>query len=464
MISKREPMSSVDTAWLRMESATNLMMIGVVLILDDPVDIRYLKAVIEERFLAFERFRQRVISEDGRYYWENDPAFDLDHHIHRVALAGDGSVLELQKLAADLNSTPLCYTRPLWQVHLVEHYNGGSALIARIHHCIADGLALVRVLLSVTDSASMAPICEPVKTIALPTKTNGHDSLHPARSILQDSLQFSQELLSESWEFVRHPQNFLQLAKQGLAISSELTRVGIMPPDPSTCLKRRLSGRKRVAWAKPLNLKHVKDLGRAMGATVNDILLAAATGALRKYLVRRGDDIANEQIHVAIPFNLRPLDKPITTLGNQFGLVILPLPVGIHDPLTRFEQLKTNMHNLKHSYQAQVFYGLLSALGKGPHAFEQTALELLSRKASAVMTNVPGPSDALYLAGSRLRQPMFWVPQSGEVGVGLSIFSYNGTVQFGLIADKSLIPDPGTVMNDFALAYQELENLAMAYG
>src|SRR5690606_22333846 len=110
------------------------------------------------------------------------------------------------------------------------------------------------------------------------------------------------------------------------------------------------------------------------------------------------------------------------------------------------------------------FYGLLGALGKGPHGLEKTALEMLSRKASAVMTNVPGPTEHLYLAGSRLKQPMFWVPQSGDVGVGLSIFSYAGSVQFGLIADKNLIPYPDLLMKDFASSYREIEQLAMAYG
>jgi len=467
VILKREPMSAVDTAWLRMESSTNLMMIGVVLVLEDPLDFLRFLALLEDRLLSFQRFRQKVVQDDGRYYWEDDPYFDIDNHVHRISLAGDGTQLELQKLAADLNSTPLCHDMPLWQVHLVDRYQGGSAIIARIHHCIADGLALVRVLLSLTDAPSTAPTsCGPLSEPRAKPYLNGHrnDLWQPARKLIRNTLQQGQELLEDSWDFIREPKQLVELARQGLVMSSELTRVGIMPPDPPTRLKGRLSGRKRVSWAEPLNLKEVKEMSRALDATINDVLLAAATGALRKYLVRHGDDITNEKIHVAVPFNLRPLNKPITTLGNEFGLVILPLPIGIHDPLERFEQVRDNMLALKKSYQAQTFYGLLGALGKGPHGLEKTALELLSRKASAVMTNVPGPTEHLYLAGSRLKQPMFWVPQSGDVGVGLSIFSYAGSVQFGLIADKNLIPYPDLLMKDFASSYREIEQLAMAYG
>ncbi len=160
-----------------------------------------------------------------------------------------------------------------------------------------------------------------------------------------------------------------------------------------------------------------------------------------------------------MPFNLRPLDQEIKELGNRFGLVVVPMPVGTSDPQERLMAVRRNMDNLKRSYQAQVFYGLLGVLGKGPDILEQTALEQLSKKASAVMTNVPGPKKPLYMAGSKMIQPMVWVPQSGEVGVGLSILSYNNTVQFGLIADKGLVPDPDKMVKYFIEAIEELENL-----
>ncbi|MBK8974169.1 MAG: DUF1298 domain-containing protein [Hahellaceae bacterium] len=182
--------------------------------------------------------------------------------------------------------------------------------------------------------------------------------------------------------------------------------------------------------------------GNDSGATINDILIAAAAGAIRAYLLTRNDAVEQDHLNVAVPFNLRPLDQPIKTLGNQFGLVIVPLPVGKHSAASRLESVCQAMRELKNSYQPQVFYGLLGVLGKGPAVMEQTALEVLSQKASLVMTNVPGPKHPLYLAGSRMIQPMFWVPQSGNVGVGLSILSYHDTVQFGVVADKHLIPDP----------------------
>ncbi len=463
MSTQREPMSAVDTAWLRMESPSNLMMIGSVLILDQPVDIKRFKQVVEERLLKFSRFRQRVTHLDEHPCWEEDPHFHIDHHIHLIGLPGQDSQEDLQGLVSDLISTPLNFTHPLWQIHVVEAYQGGSALIFRIHHCIADGISLVRVMLSLTDVGAIPPPREHHE----PNPHNLMDSLFsPALHWLQHEISVGEQILHEGLDLIEHPQHLLDLAREGAAITSEVARIAAMPTDPPTCFKGELGGRKRVAWSDSLPLEEVKRTAKALGATINDILLTATTGALRSYLLARGNFQDSElniaRLHAAVPFNLRPLDKPVTTLGNQFGLVIVSLPVGIQQPLMQLEQVRNAMHSLKHSYQAQVFYGLLGLFGKGPSILEQTALEILSKKASLVMTNVPGPRHALYLAGSQVRQPIFWVPQSGEVGVGLSILSYHNTVQFGVVADQQLIPDPERLVKGFNQAYRELKHLAKA--
>ncbi|MGB1221513.1 MAG: WS/DGAT domain-containing protein, partial [Alcanivoracaceae bacterium] len=221
--------------------------------------------------------------------------------------------------------------------------------------------------------------------------------------------------------------------------------------------KGRLSGRKQVAWAEPLDLAEVKALAHAMGGTVNDVLLTVAASALRDYLDGRGES-TSDAVHVAVPFNLRPLDRPIESLGNQFGLVIVGLPVHEGDHHGRFRAVQRQMQALKVSAQPLVFYGMLSALGRGPEVLERTALDILSKKASLVMTNVPGPPQPLYLAGARVLQPLVWVPQSGEVGVGLSILSYAGTVQFGVIADQALVPVPAELAAFYGSAFQALRD------
>lgn len=462
MTDHMEPMSSVDTAWLRMEGETNLMMIGSVLILESRVDIDRFKAIVQERLLKFDRFRQKVSEEKGRWYWVDDPHFDIENHMHVVGLPGRGTKKDLQRLAADIDSTPLDFRKPLWQIHVVDRYQHGAALIFRIHHCIADGIALVRVMLSLTDSE---PSPSPT-AVDGGSEPPGHDNsiTGAAAAFIRQSFHFGHEVLEEGIELLEHPQHLLDAAKKGVSIAAEVARIAALPSDPESCLKGPLSGRKMVAWAEPIELAQAKQAAKSLGVTLNDILLTAATGALRQYLLMHSSSKPSDQLHVAVPLNLRPLDKPITTLGNQFGLVIVKLPVGIADPQQRLEQVKQSMQALKKSYQAQVFYGMLSLFGMGPSALEQTALEVLSKKASLIMTNVPGPSRPLYIVGSRIVQPVVWVPQSGEVGLGLSIVSYAGTIQFGVVGDKSIVPDPDTLVRGFLSSLQELELLAKPEG
>ena len=153
-------------------------------------------------------------------------------------------------------------------------------------------------------------------------------------------------------------------------------------------------------------------------------------------------------LRATVPVNLRPLEHA-KKLGNHFGLVFLELPVGEDNPLRRLERVAECMNQLKTSRQAIVAYGLLAALGVAPPPVQELALEMFSRKASAVATNVPVPQQPLYLAGCTLRDMMFWVPQTGSIGIGLSILSYRGQVHFGLIADARLIPDPDAVIRRF---------------
>ncbi len=445
--SQKTPMSAVDTAWLRMDSPTNLMMIGVVLIFDSPIDTERLKQTLEKRLLVFDRFKQQVVVEQDKAYWVNDPLFDIDSHLHIAALPNPNSESDLQTLASDLYSQPLSFSKPLWQMHLIQEYKSGSALIIRIHHCIADGIALIRVLLSLTDDEANPAEQE---------EAHHHRLIEPSRNLLRNTFKFGQSLIEEGRHLLNNPELALDLARKSASAAGEIKRIGLMPPDPKTLFKGDLSGHKRVAWSTPIALSQVKELAIELNGTINDVLLTCAAGAIRHFMKSQQKIIERAPIHLAVPFNLRPLDQPVEQLGNQFGLVIVALPIGLGDPLARFSAVKKHMDELKHSYQAQVFFGLLDILGKGPSILEKTALELLSQKASAVMTNVPGPKKAVYLAGSKLSQPLFWVPQSGEVGIGLSILSYDDRIQFGIVADKNLIPNPNQLSNFFEHSFIEL--------
>lgn len=461
MSQSKTPMSAVDRSWLRMDSATNPMMISAVLVFDQPIVINRLKRTLNQRFLCFERFHQRVIHEGDRVFWQDDPLFDIDNHIHRIALPGNGGKDELQALTSDLNSTSLDFRRPLWQIHYIDNYGDGCALLVRIHHCIADGISLVRVLLSLTDKTPEAklsrlaiPPAPPAAVVGSRLRRFTNRVMDSGQTALEQGNLFLQSLRKE-------PDYPLKMVTAAGHIAMDVVKLGLAPFEPSTGLRSPLSGRKQVAWADPLSLAEVKLCGRALRGSVNDVLLCAATGALQRHFRETGEPIPNCGIRVAVPFNLRPLRQPIGSLGNQFGLVLVCLPVEVDDPVMRFRQVQENMSRLKRSYQAQVTYSLLDLFGRGPDILERRALALLSNKASAVLTNVPGPKDAVYLAGAKLIQPMFWVPQSGNIGIGLSIFSYAGTVQFGITIDRNIKADPNAVMGYFRDSFEELKNAAL---
>jgi WS/DGAT/MGAT family acyltransferase len=233
-----------------------------------------------------------------------------------------------------------------------------------------------------------------------------------------------------------------------------------LPDDPQTCLKGPLGVFKRAAWCAPLPLDEVKAAGGAFGATVNDVLMACAAGAMRAYLLARGENLEGKTIRATVPVNLRPLEHA-RELGNHFGLVFLDLPVGLENPVERLLAVRASMQALKRSRQAIVSYGLLATLGLGPAFIQRPALEMLSRKASTVATNVPGPKAPIYLAGARVGEMMFWVPQSGTIAMGISILSYAGSVYFGLITDGKRVPDPHRIIDRFPAELEKLLLLAL---
>jgi WS/DGAT/MGAT family acyltransferase len=436
----RTPLSSVDAAWLRMEDPTNLMMVTGILVFEERLDPAAVRQVIQERLLAFPRFRQRVVEPPlgiGPPQWVSDRRFDLDAHLHRVALPEPGDKSALEAFVSDLMSTPLDFTKSLWQLHLVD-YGRGSVLVSRIHHCIADGIALIQVLLSLTDPT-------PAAVHPRPQAPAGESSLGSAALPF---LRAVNRLAEAGFGLVREPSRALGVAAQGAAAAGTLAQLSLLPPDPKTPIKGSLGTSKRAAWSEPIPLSHVKSAGARTGATINDVLVTAAAGALRRYLVERGEDVSELEIRVAVPVNMRPLDEA-HRLGNQFGLVFLPLPLWIADPGERLAEIKRRMDDIKASVQPALALAVLHAIGYAPGAVQPLAVQFFGSKASAVLTNVPGPREQLYLAGTPLQRAMFWVPQSGRLGLGISILSYNGQVLVGVASDAGLVPDPERIVAAF---------------
>ena len=455
---KREKMSAVDTAWLRMDRPHNLMMISGVLMFREKLSLARLKKVVTKRFLVFGRFSQRPVESAAGAFWESDPDFDLDHHIVRHELPGRAGRRELQAFISRLACTPLDPSRPMWQFHLIDNYTGGSALVMRMHHSYADGIALVRVMLSMTDATAHGPPAMPFEPQPR-RRRDPEDSLShllaPLSGVMSAARSIGATLIEKGAEIWDDPAKAVALAGQGTAITAELAKLALMPQDSPTRFKGKPSIGKRVAWADPLPLPEVKAIGKALGASVNDVLLSCVAGALRGYLADKGEDVAGVMVRALVPINLRPMEKAYK-LGNQFGVVFLELPIGIENPVERLYAVRANMAALKGSFQPLLTLGLLAAAGAGPKMLQDQLVTVLARNATAVMTNVPGPQQPLYLAGGKIERFLFWVPQSGDIGMGVSILSYNNEVQFGLITDRRLCPDPERVIARFAPEFEKL--------
>ncbi|MBA3507652.1 MAG: wax ester/triacylglycerol synthase family O-acyltransferase [Betaproteobacteria bacterium] len=452
--STREKMSAVDTAWLRMDRPHNLMMICGVLLFREPVELKRMRELVRQRFLVFARFRQRAVEAPGGAFWETDPHFDLSRHVASARLPGRAGQSELQRYVSKLIATPLSRARPMWQFHLIANYGGGSALIARIHHSYADGMALVRVMLSMTDASPDGPPAMPFAPEARARRESDRASGR-SRNTLNAALKVGSILLEKGAALLADPAKAAALAARGSAFTTEIAKLARMPKDSPTRFKGAPGKAKRVAWAQPLPLSEVKTLGRALGASVNDVMLSCVAGAIRRYLAEKGDAVAGVTLRALVPVNLRPMEEACQ-LGNRFGLVFLDLPIGIENPVARLYAVRANMHALKGSYQPILAMGVLAAMGTGPKALQEALLHALSRKASAVMTNVPGPQQPLYLAGAKIDSLMFWVPQSGDIGMGVSILSYDGAVQFGLLTDRGLCPDPERIIARFGSEFDTL--------
>jgi diacylglycerol O-acyltransferase len=461
-----ERMSRVDTAWLRMDNDVNLMMIVGVWLLTPAITLEALRARVADKLLKYERFRQRAEADAMGANWVGDPHFDIEHHVLAQPLRrtpGQSERAALQALCGQLATTPLDHSRPLWQFHLIEDYEGGSAVVARIHHCIGDGIALISVMLSITDGGSDPPkrrkrereaaadgdwltraVLEPMTELT--TKAIGMYGQGVAKSI---------DMLAKAQQPGNWGAGSLEVARVGMQVAADVAALALMPDDSPTALKGKPVGRKVVAWNEPLPLEVVKTVGKALGCSVNDVLLACAAGAIGGYLQARGEAIEGKEIRAMVPVNLRPLDEA-WQLGNRFGLAPLVLPVGIDNPIARVFAVRQRMNDLKGSYQPLLAFAVLAVSGLFIKPVQDAVLGLFAKKTTAVMTNVPGPAVPLKFCGSTLRQTMFWVPASGEIGVGVSILSYGGGVQFGLITDEHLCPDPQAIIDRFEPEFQKL--------
>jgi diacylglycerol O-acyltransferase / wax synthase len=457
-----ERMSRVDTAWLRMDNDVNQMMIVGVWLLQPRISLAALRERVADKLLKYDRFRQRVVHDAVGALWVDDEDFELDRHLFTTTLTRQEGQTErqaLQHLCGLLAGIPLDSRYPRWQFQLIEDFEGGSALIMRVHHCIGDGVALVSVMLSLTDGGA-----DPPPRRAKPAQADDDADwladavLKPLTDITLKAIGATGDGVARTLDALSHPEALLgnkDAARAGLQVMQDVAALALMPDDSHTPLKGRPLGVKHVAWCEPLPLSDVKAVSKALGCSINDVLLSCAAGAFGQWLRDKGHDTRSKAIRAMVPVNLRPLDKA-WQLGNRFGLAPLVLPIGIDNPVERVFDVHQRMSAMKTSYQPLLAFAVLSVSGLFVKPVQDSILGLFAKKSTAVMTNVPGPAQALTLCGSTLRQSLFWVPASGDIGVGVSILSYAGGVQFGLITDEHMCNSPQEIADRFAQQFEVL--------
>ncbi len=425
-------LNPVDTIWWRTDRAENLMVIECLVRLEGHLDrdhfARVLTSRVVDHYPVFRSRPARPRLPGGLPRWVEAPGFRVDDHLHEVRLPAGADDAAVQRHVSRHLGVALDPGRSPWEVHLIEGHPRGTVLYLRLHHALADGIALTRVLLSITDAGPDAapddePPAPPLAVRAPVARTSS-----AARAV------------AGVVAAVRTPEVLGKLL---------LTRT------PPTRLSGRVTPGKAVLWCDPVPLAQVKELAGSTGTTVNDVLAAALAGALHRYqALHHGVPV---DLPTMIPVNLRPLDRPLPQrLGNRFALVILRLPSGHPGAATRLAETKRRMDRIKSSPEPVVTFALLHAIGLMGAPLGRLVVRFFAAKAIGVTTNVPGPPEHRYLAGTRIEALLGWVPGSGEQALGTCIFTYAGAVHVGFKTDAAVIPDPDRLLACFDAELQEM--------
>lgn len=432
-------MSAADAAWFHNDGPANLAIVMGIALTKKPLDFDRVRQIYAERILSFDRFRQRVVESGfplATPHWQDMPNFSIDQHLHHIALSAPHDEATLVKLVNDLASMPLDHALPLWQAYVVDGVDGGSALITRAHHCLADGTAMMTLIQRLYDPAPGA------KPLAPPRARGASIGKGAGKGLFAPAIDFITETARDA----------VALVGGAGMLASELLRAD----DPPSPLKGDFALGKRVAWSKPIDIRDIKAIGKRFDAKVNDVLVAAMTGALRSYLKSRGIDVNHTTVRAMVPVDLRPPER-IGQLGNEFGLVVLDLAVSEARADRRLALTKARMDALKHSPEPLATKALLNLLGRGPKLLEDFSNDLFARKASVVMTNVVGPAEVLYVAGVPIDRILPWAPHPGkQLGMAVSILSYRGSASLTVIGDARLVPDPEVVTAEFGREFQKM--------
>ncbi len=451
-MSGARPIGAVDAIWLDMDRPTNVMAIDALMLFDEQVDLERLRGVAQQRLVErFPVFSQHPVPPSAlrrSWHWVEDEDFSLDRHVRVVRLPKPGGEAELQRHVESQMSVMFDREHALWEMQLIRGYSGGSAVLTRFHHAMADGLALAQVLLSMTDDEPGADAVLP----AFAPARRGRRSLAPLLPLAVDAVNAAPGLFRPS-----NARHAVTAARQTAGIVDKL----LLGSNPATPLTGTPGVAKRAAWSTPQPIAELKLAGRAAGATLNDVLMTAVSAAIASYVADHGGEPVD--LTTMVPVNMRPTTKPLPAeLGNQFTLVLLRLPTGAWAPLQRLVETKQRMDAIKHSPESMLTSTLMNAIGRQQPAVAKALVTFFAGKSFGVTTNVAGPLKRRYFAGTPLTGVFGWVPGSGSQTLGVCIFTYDGMVRVGFKADAGVIPDPDKLVAAFDEELQVLRRVAHA--
>jgi len=429
----------IDRAWLEMDDPRNPMVVSSILELDGPAPVTALGRILAERLLRYHRFRQCADTRSDPPRWVPHEAFNLDYHVRISPLPAHASDEELRRAIARELGTGLDRAQPLWRLTLFRRPGGRATVLFRGHHAMADGLAFLSVLVNCADGAPRA------RAAPAETPAPHHGPLGGVLDRMETVNTVLEHLIELAADDLRHPSHALAQLRESRRALTAVGRVLALPDDNPPALHAALAGRRAVGWTSGLPLARIRRLARNRGAKVNDVFLAALAGAFGRYLRETGSFFRDDQnLRVSVPVNLR--SDAGEHMGNYFGLVQVDLPIGIADGRERLRLVAARMDALKRSPEARAVLFALAAAGHLPAPLEKGLVNIVGGKAVAVVSNLAGPPRRLRIGGARLANMVFWPPQAGGIGIGVSLFSYAGGVTVGVSADTARIADPQRVV------------------
>jgi WS/DGAT/MGAT family acyltransferase len=462
-----EPLSAQDASFVFFEhravhmhvAALAIFEVGPLRSASGAVDAARLARYGESQLGQLPRYRQKLafVPLSGRPVWVDDPHFDLDYHLRHTALPPPGGADELKRLVGRVLSQPLDRDRPLWEMWLVEGLSGDRfALLMKVHHSMMDGVAGASLL-----TALFRP--DPDASIPQAPAWRPRQAPSPLRLVLAEAVDRASTPLAltrAAADALHEPGRTLRRARERTASVVEALRGALHLPS-ATVLERPIGPHRRVEWG-AFDLAQIKAVGRHLGGTVNDVVLAIVAGAMRRFLERRGEPVQKTDYRVVVPVNMRsPSGEP--GVANRDSAFFLSLPVAESDARARFEAVRTETARLKscHAADGIDFLGqLVDRTGSTWLTGLFASIAMRVQPYNQIVSNVPGPQFPLYVLGARLLELYPMPPLFERQGLGTAVMSYDGRLFWCIMADRDVARDVGELARDVDAAFDELRAAA----